>query len=89
MFAQGLLGRIAGALLTGYPSSVCGREKRPDGFREFSKRGEIHLLLAVAQGLGGIRVHFDEQSVGAHGDRAAAERDAQDPPGRSPGWDRR
>ena len=43
-------------------------------FDELLEAGEVELLLAVAEGFGGMRMHFDEQAVGGHGDRAFAER---------------
>ena len=62
----------SGRQLSGF---IRGRKKRPNGLCELLERSEIHLLLAIAQSLGGVWMHFDEQSVGAHGHRAAAECD--------------
>ena len=54
----------------GYPVYLRPPETAQRPARTFGT-GEIHLLLAVAKGLGGVRMHFDEQAVGAHRDRAA------------------
>ena len=49
-------------------------EERLQLFHELLETGEIDLLLAVAEGFGGVWVDFDEEAVGAHGHGAFAER---------------
>ena len=58
--------------MPGLGNSICRDEKGLNGVCELSKGGEIDLLLAIAQSLGGVWMHFDEQSVSPHGHRAAA-----------------
>ena len=71
-----------------YPSCG-GSEKRLDSVRERSKRGEIHLLLAVAQGLRGIGMHFDKQVRRRPWRPRRSRERSRDQPGRNPGSDLR
>jgi hypothetical protein len=48
--------------------------ERLDLFHQLGESGEIHLLLAVAQSFGGIRMDLDEKSINAHRDRAPTKR---------------
>ena len=58
-------------------------EQRLQIFDERLEAGEIHLLLAVAEGFGRVGVHFDEQTIRAHRHGALAKRaDEVDKPGK-------
>lgn len=47
-------------------------EEGSDFFRELPEGGEVHLLLAVAHGLGGIWMDLDEEAVRLEGDGTTA-----------------